>query len=227
MVLRMIIYLDLIVLVTICSNIIMIETVELLFHSKIHWARAVVSSLFLCASLSFYFLPIPYYIYIRYFIGLAVGIYVFYGSFKTKIKKIALYYLMNLAMIGTLEVFKIKDLSFLIMTLFVIILLGILSKTIIPLEVLVTIKNKKHLLLYDSGNSTYYKYLPVVYLKESLKNSDYIYNGTLQYQTVEKEATIDVYYGPPLYIGKNKYIVAYAFSNIDEYDGILHQEVGI
>lgn len=223
----MIIYLDLVILSTIIVNTLIIEGVECFFNERINIIRVIICDLLSCLFLFLFIMPIGKLVFIRYFLGIFLGMIAFNKcSIPKKIIKVALYYLLNLSLIGTLAVFKIKNLGFLLIcTLFTVILSIIISYRNNS-ELTVKINNKKLIALYDSGNASYYSDTPIVYLDYKYKNDDYVFFTKTTVDTIGGSVDIYIYNGPNIYINNKEYKVYYAFSNINNYDIILHKDIG-
>ena len=113
----MVIYLDLVIILTIVVHVLIIEGINAIFNEKIKIVRVIISSLLAVFLLSLYILPIGKFVWIRYLLGIPIGLIAFpKDKLVKRIIKIVFYYLLNLALVGTLAVFKIHNLFFLLIS---------------------------------------------------------------------------------------------------------------
>lgn len=225
----MIVYLDLVILATIIVNFAFIKTIYLIFHEKIKIFKLILGLILSVLSLLLFIMPLSIY-NLRYFIGIIIGLVSFnYDNLQNYIIKIALFYLLNMAFIGSLVVFNIHNILIMIIALLYTLILFIIEnykKTNKNIYYQVIINNKKLNAILDTGNETYYKGVPVVFIKLNFKDNSFIKIGELEIKNVLTNNVIDIYKGPNLII-KNKTInTYYAFTNNIQYDLILHQEIG-
>ena len=76
----MIIYIDLLILSTILVNFVFIKTIALIFKEKLSIIRVLISLVLSVAMLLLYFLPYQFYFFIRYFMGIIIGMIAFKKS---------------------------------------------------------------------------------------------------------------------------------------------------
>ena len=92
----MIIYIDLLILSTILVNFVFIKTIALIFKEKLSMIRVSISLILSVLLLLLYFLPYQFYFFIRYFMGIIIGMIAFQKSdIKQKLIKIVIFYLLN------------------------------------------------------------------------------------------------------------------------------------
>lgn len=223
----MVIYLDLVIISTFIVNTLIIEGINTIFNEKISIIRAILSGILAVLLLFIYLYPIGKITYIRYLLGIPLGIIAFKKTtIKNLIIKIIFYYLFNLALIGSLQIFKIKSISFVIISTILIIILGILTSFRNHYELEVIISKRKYHALYDSGNMSYYNNKPIIYLDEKYKNQNFTFIDTQLINTIHTSQLINIYIGPEILINKTKHQVYYAFIKLNEYDLILHKDIG-
>jgi hypothetical protein len=70
----MVIYLDLVFISTIVVNTLIIEAVECFFNEKINIIRVLICDILSCLLLTLFILPIGKLIFIRYFMGILLGV---------------------------------------------------------------------------------------------------------------------------------------------------------
>ena len=223
----MIIYLDLVIISTVLVNTLIILGIECIFNSRVNIIRIIISDLLSVIFLSLYLLPIGRFIFIRYFVGILIGIISFNKcNLKNKIIKVTLYYLFNISLVGILEIFNIRNMSLLIISTIFIISLGIIISFRNNDELVVKLNNKYMNALYDSGNYTIYKCYPVVYLNKKYISDIYKFVDNINVYTINGSCSVDIYEGPILKINNKSFNVYYAFSDIKEFDIILHKDLG-
>lgn len=177
--------------------------------------------------LSLYILPIGKLIFIRYLCGIVIGFIAFNKcSLPKMIIKLVLYYLLNLTLVGVLEVFNIKNMFLLIISSLLIIMMFIIVSFTNHQELSVKLENKYLNALYDSGNLSSYQNIPIVYLKQSYLNKSYIYLDKINVETINGIIKVDIYKGPKLKINHKEYKVYYAFCSLTDFDIILNKEIG-
>ena len=223
----MVIYLDLVILSTVLVNTLIILGIECIFNSSCNIFRIIISNLLSVVFLSLYLLPIGKLIFIRYLMGILIG-YISFNkcNIKNKIIKIVLYYLFNLSLVGVLEIFEIRNMVLLVISTIFIIGLGIIISFRNKDELVVKVNNKNMNVLYDSGNYTIYNKLPVVYLHQKYFSKIYKYIDKISINTIGGASMIDIYEGPTLKINNTEFKVYYAFSDVIEFDMILHKDLG-
>lgn len=222
----MIVYIDLVIISTIIVNCLIISGVSVIFNSSINIIRLIVSSICSVLLLFLFINQIGKYGFIRYILGIPLGIL----SFKEKdllrkVSKITLYYLMNLTFIGTLYVFNIKSFLFIIISSILTIVLylfeSVRNKNIIEC----IIDNNTYNSLYDSGNSSYYNNIPIIYIDSKYKNNNYTFIDTIRVEHIGGYSIIDIYEGSNIIIGRKNYKCYYGFSTLNGYDLLLHKDM--
>lgn len=223
----MIIYLDLVIISTILVNILIIEGIESIFRERLRIIRVIISSLLSVALLGLYLLPIGKITWIRYLLGIPIALTAFPKGKLTKvIMQVVFYYLLHLALIGTLEIFNIRSLSFLIISTILVIGMGIITAFRANEDLEVKIGKKIYRAIYDSGNASYYLHVPVIYLDLKYYSNEYHQIGEMVVNHLHGSSLIAVYQGPELFVNHHKILVYYAFTTLDEYDLILHKDIG-
>jgi hypothetical protein len=223
----MVVYLDLVILSTVLVNTLMIMGIECILNGKLSIIRVILSNVVLVLSLGLYLINIKELIFIRYLIGILIG-YISFNkcNIKSKIIKIVVYYLFNISLVGVLEIFEIRNLGLLILSVIFIICLGMIISFYNKNELEVKVNNLSLNALYDSGNYSFYKGVPVVYLDYKYFNSSFIFVDKLVVNTISSKTLINIYTGPVLKINNKVFNVYYAFSDIKNFDVILHKDLG-
>lgn len=223
----MIIYIDLIIISTIFVNYLFIKTINIMFKEKTSYIRLIVSLLVSVLSLALYLLPYKTYFVIRYFIGIIIGIIAFKNNNpKSKIIKIIIFYILNMSFIGTLVVFKIKNIIPMILSVIYIILLYLIQnyKEVFKNEYIYKVKiNKKTYKGYmDTGNTSTYKSIPIIYINKKYQTNEFKKIASTYISTISSNILIDIYEGDYLIYNKKKYNVYYSFTDNITYDLLLN-----
>ena len=223
----MIIYIDLIIISTIFVNYLFIKTINIMFKEKTSYIRLIVSLLVSVLSLALYLLPYKTYFVIRYFIGIIIGIIAFKNNNpKSKIIKIIIFYILNMSFIGTLVVFKIKNIIPMILSVIYIILLYLIQnyKEVFKNEYIYKVKiNKKTYKGYmDTGNTSTYKSIPIIYINKKYQTKEFKKIASTYISTISSNILIDIYEGDYLIYNKKKYNVYYSFTDNITYDLLLN-----
>lgn len=227
----MIVYLDLVIISTIVVNYAFIKTITLIFKEKIKIIRIVLGLILSVLSLLLFILPSSIY-NLRYFVGIIIGIVSFqYDNIQNFIIKIALFYLLNMAFIGTLVIFNIHSIILMLVALLYVLILFILEnykKYNDNIYHQIKINNILINAILDTGNETYYQGVPVVFIKNKYFNNKFQLLGSLTINNVTSIDIINIYNGPNIKTKDNKkeMKVYYAFTDTIQYDLILHQELG-
>ena len=229
----MIIYIDLLILSTILVNFVFIKTIALIFKEKLSIIRVLISLVLSVAMLLLYFLPYQFYFFIRYFMGIIIGMIAFKKSdVKQKIIKIVIFYLLNMTFIGCLVVFEVKSILPLILTVVYVVVLYLVQnyKDLFKKENenLYYIKlNKQTLKGYlDTGNLATYQNIPIVFIKKIFLSNEFILEGVTTIQSIFEEKKVHLYKGPSLEVEKKLYQVYYVFVDEIDYDIILNNSIG-
>lgn len=233
---KVIVYLDIVILSTVVVNYALIKSILLIYHEKVNYLRLSLGLLVSVLALGLYIIPWPWLFNLRYFIGFIIGIISFpFTSIKDMIIKIVVFYLLNLAFIGTLVIFDIHNYFVMFIALIYIIIMWIVEN-----YHHIEIKNKGYLYnvsiegatlrgYLDSGNEVYYEGLPVVFIKSCYLDNKYQIIGTLMIETMIGNNEVIIYKGPLLTIYKkkipHKFIVYYVFKNEIKYDVVLNKEI--
>ena len=223
----MVIYLDLVIISTVLVNTLIILGICSFLNEHYNVLRIILSDMLAVLLLSLYILPIGKLIFIRYLCGIVIGFIAFNKcSLPKMIIKLVLYYLLNLTLVGVLEVFNIKNMFLLIISSLLIIMMFIIISFTNHQELSVKLENKYLNALYDSGNLSSYQNVPIVYLKQSYLNKSYIYLDKINVETINGINKVDIYKGPNLKINHKEYKVYYAFCSLTDFDIILNKEIG-
>lgn len=229
----MIVYLDLVIGSTLVVNYAMIKTIALVFHEKLKIWRIITALFFSVLVLGMFILPFKWLINIRYFMGVPIVLLAFsYHNIKDTIIKTVIFYFLNVAFIGTLVIFKIKNLYLLLVALLYVLICwiienyknGCIKENTLTYIVKIGDCNIKGFL--DTGNQAYYQGIPIVFIKNKYFNNQYQKLGTTRVGGIGGFTTINVYKGPPVEVVGNSYIVYFAFSDHINHEMILHQELG-
>ena len=143
----------------------------------------------------------------RYTVGIWMGLAAFPGKLKTKTIQIAGLYVLNYAFIGSLVIFDIQSLFWIIISLFYIVVLYLIINFKIGINQAnltydVIILPEKHLKAYlDTGNLSMYEGKPLV-LEEKWKNACFDHVGYAKIRSVNGVSETEVYRGPLLQIGQ-------------------------
>lgn len=227
----MIVYLDLVIISTIIVNYAFIKTISLIFKEKMNIIRIILGLILSVLSLLLFILPSSIY-NLRYFVGIIIGIVSFkYDNIQNFIIKIALFYLLNMAFIGTLVIFNIHNIILMLIALLYVLILFILEnykKYNSNIYHQVKINNILINAILDTGNETYYQGVPIVFIKNKYFNNEFKLIGSLAINNVNSIDIINIYDGPLIKTINNEkeMKVYYAFSDTIQYDLILHQELG-
>lgn len=222
----MVVYIDLIIIATCIVNYSFIKTINILFHHSTSFIRMFLALLLSVVSLVLYLLPYNYFFIIRYFIGIFIGIIAFnHQNKKIKIIKIVLFYILNMTFIGTLVVFKIKNFILMLITMLYVIILYIIEHYQVIFKedyYEIKIKKKSIIAFLDTGNTTQFENIPIIFLKEKYRNNDFIYITTIKIKTICGINQIKIYNGPLITIKHQQFKVYYAFDKNLNYDGLLN-----
>lgn len=227
----MIVYLDLVIISTIIVNYAFIKTISLIFKEKMNIIKIILGLILSVLSLLLFILPSSIY-NLRYFVGIIIGIVSFkYDNIQNFIIKIALFYLLNMAFIGTLVIFNIHNIILMLIALLYVLILFILEnykKYNSNIYHQVKINNILINAILDTGNETYYQGVPIVFIKNKYFNNEFKLIGSLAINNVNSIDIINIYDGPLIKTINNEkeMKVYYAFSDTIQYDLILHQELG-
>lgn len=227
----MIIYLDLLILSTILVNYLFIKTISVIYKEKLSLIRVIISLVLSVVSLLLYLLPYKIYFVIRYFIGIIIGMIVFKDNNKlNKLIKIIIFYLLNMAFIGTLVVFDIHSFIPMILSVIYIILLYIIQtyqKNIYTKQTIgIYINNVKYNAYLDTGNICCYNNRPVVFINKKHICNIYKELDEIKINTIGSDTYIKIYSGPNLIYNNIEYDVYYAFDDNLVYDVLLNNLMG-
>lgn len=228
----MVVYLDLVILTMVFSDYAILKTIAIIFKEKAKILRFIFAILFCVISLILFIFPIKKMLFLRYFVGIPIVFIAYpFKNYKDFIIKVVTYYLLNIAFIGSIIVFKIKNMYMLFVALLYVLVSKIIEsyQNIIinenNLTYKVRVSNYKLLGYLDTGNITYYNGLPVVFIKDIYKSSVlFIKKGEINLKGINGSNKVDVYEGPPLYINRSSQIVYYVFNSMIDYDIILNRD---
>ena len=130
--------------------------------------------------------------------------------------------------IGTLVVFKIDKLIYVIFFLIFTIILFIIEKIKLNSSNVIYITLNKQTLktLIDTGNKCSYQNIPITFLKKTLYSDEFIKIGEMLTKCINEEVLVDIYIGPLIMINQQYKITYYAFVDISTYDCIIGEELG-
>ncbi|MCM1513944.1 MAG: sigma-E processing peptidase SpoIIGA [Anaeroplasma bactoclasticum] len=228
----MIVYLDLLILSTIVVNLAFIKTIAFFFKEKISLIRLLLALSLSVGLLFLYLLPYRTYFALRYIAGIFIGIVAFHPkNIKIKIIEIVIFYFLTMAFIGTLFVFQVKSLILMLVSLVYVIVLYIIQ------NYQKVFQKEQHFQVdiqigalhmqgyYDTGNTSYYQEMPIIYINKKYQDSQFKKIDCLVIQTIEGNSQMDIYIGPILKTKRQSYLVVYAFVNQMEYQVILHRDI--
>lgn len=222
-----VVYLDLVILSTIFVNYLFITSIGYLIKERVKVIRLILGISISLLSLVLFIVPIKYIYNLRYFVGILIGV-VSYKKGKNKLIGISLMYLVNLGFIGTLVVFKISSIWLLLIVALLIVLLHffiyttnkVLKETDLTYNVI--LDGITYIGLYDTGNSSTYEGIPIVYLNKTLKSEKFQIEGVLKIGVVTGFSYVTVFRGPKVYIKTKEYSCYFVFSESINYDLILN-----
>jgi hypothetical protein len=226
-----IVYVDLVIGSTLVVNYSLLKTIKLIFKEKNNILRMGLALLASVASLGFFFVSNPYLVCLRYFYGILIAAIAFdWHNKKEAIMKTVIFYLMNFAFVGTLEVFNIQNSWLILIALMYIVFLILVEsfkKIVINPNCLaydVSIRGT-HLSLrgfLDTGNQSAYEGIPIVYLNQKYQTDKFRYVSTHVISTINGDVAISLYEGPEIIINKKIFPVYYAFIGLKDYDVLLN-----
>lgn len=222
-----VVYIDLVIISTILVNYLFIISIGYFIGEKVSIMRLVVGIIISIISLFLFIVPVKYIYNIRYFIGLLIGA-VCYKKGKNKILGITFMYLINLGFIGSLVVFKITSYVLLIVTAILIVIMHACihfsRKGIKPLNLSynVLIDKVKMVGFLDTGNSSSYKGLPLIYINEIYKTKIFNFIGRTKISLISGDELIDIYMGPKIIVKNKSFKVYYVFTKNIDSDVILN-----
>lgn len=228
----MIVYLDLLILSTVVVNWAFIKTIAFFFKEKLNLIRLLLALVLSVVLLFLYLLPYRAYFALRYIAGIVIGIVAFHPkNIKVKIIEIVIFYFLTMAFIGTLFVFQVKSVILMLVSLLYVIVLYIIQnyQKIFQKEQhfqmniqIGTLYIKGY---YDTGNTSYYHEIPIVYLDKKYQDSQFQKIDSLIIQTIDGHSQIDIYTGPLLWAKNQSYVVVYAFVDQMAHHAILHRDI--
>lgn len=228
----MTVYLDLLILSTIVVNWAFIKTIAFFFKEKLNLIGLALALVLSVGLLLFYLLPYRTYFALRYVAGILIGIVAFHPkNIKVKIIEIVIFYFLTMAFIGTLFVFQVKSVILMLVSLVYVIVLYIIQnyQKVFQKEqnfqINVQIGTFQINGYYDTGNTSYYYEIPIIYINKKYQDNQFKKMDCLSVQTIHKNTQIDIYTGPVLRTKKHTYRVVYAFVDEIVYDAILHRDI--
>lgn len=228
----MVVYLDLVILSALLADYAILKTISVVFKEKVIVWRFIVALIFSTINLLLFLFPLKHFMVLRYLSGIVIVFIAYpFHSIQDKIIRIVVFYFLNIAFIGTIVIFKIRNIMMLGVALLYVIVCWIIEnyKNVSINEnqqtYSVKIGDKKLKGYLDTGNTVYHQGIPVIFLNDKY----YLYSifkkiDEMKIQGIQGESKMDIYNGPLLFIGKESYIVHYAFSNIGKWDVLLHCE---
>lgn len=225
----MIIYIDLVILSTLLVSYSFLKLIYLI--NNIHYSkiRLYISTFVSTLSIILFFIPYKYISFIRHLYGILVGLIAFKtNSIKYKIKLITSFYILNYLFIGTLVVFKIDKLIYVIVFLLFTVVLFIIEKIKLNSSnvIYITLNNQLLKTLIDTGNICSYQNIPIAFLRKNLFNDEFIKIGEILTKCINEEVLVDIYIGPLIMINQQSKICYFAFVDISSYDCIIGEELG-
>lgn len=228
----MIVYLDLLILSTVVVNWAFIKTIAFFFKEKLNLIRLLLALVLSVGLLFLYLLPYRAYFALRYIAGIVIGIVAFHPkNIKVKIIEIVIFYFLTMAFIGTLFVFQVKSVILMLVSLLYVIVLYIIQ------NYQKIFQKEQHFQMniqigtfyikgyYDTGNTSYYQEIPIVYLDKKYQDSQFQKIDSLIIQTIDGHSQIDIYTGPLLWSKNQSYVVVYAFVDQMAHHAILHRDI--
>ena len=228
----MIVYLDLLILSTVVVNWAFIKTIAFFFKEKLNLIRLLLALVLSVVLLFLYLLPYRAYFALRYIAGIVIGIVAFHPkNIKVKIIEIVIFYFLTMAFIGTLFVFQVKSVILMLVSLLYVIVLYIIQ------NYQKIFQKEQHFQMniqigtfyikgyYDTGNTSYYQEIPIVYLDKKYQDSQFQKIDSLIIQTIDGHSQIDIYTGPLLWSKNQSYVVVYAFVDQMAHHAILHRDI--
>lgn len=228
----MIVYLDLVLIATFITDYTILKTISMVWKEKIIIYRFIIALMFSLMNVLLFIFPFKHLMIIRYFVGILIVLIAYpIKSIKDIIIKIIIYYLLNIAFIGTIVIFKVNN----FMMLFISLLFVVISWIIENYKGVVINENKNAYKIkinsvilkayLDTGNTVYYQGIPVIFINDKYRNTFSLTAvGILQIQGINGTSKVAIYDGDPILINGNSIIVKYAFMNIENYDVLLHRD---
>jgi len=228
----MIVYLDIVILSMVFTDSFILNTIALVLKEKISILRIGLAVLISIIGLTLFLFPLRHFFILRYFVGIIIVLFAYkFKNIKTFIIEVVMYYMLNIAFIGTIVTFRVNNIAMLIISLFLVIISKIVEnyKSIIICEneliQKVKINNVNLSAYFDTGNMAYYKGIPVVFISDKFFNNlNFKKIGSLDIHTIDSISQASIYLGPPLYINHTTQIVYYCFQQNLKYDLILHRD---
>lgn len=226
----MVIYIDLVIIVTLLINYIFIKAINIIFNSKTSVVRTIIATFMSVIALVFYLLPYPFLWNLRHLYGIVIGLVAFKDKNKSRlIVKIITFYVMNYLLIGTLAIFNIHSIINLIIVSLIIVIVSFIeyflkfkiTKMSYSTNYNYSLENKTLKTLVDTGNKCYYQGLMVAFLDIKFLDQKFIMIGEMLTKSVLGEKLVDIYIGPPLIYKNEELITYFAFMKIDNYDLII------
>ena len=223
-----VVYIDLVILSTLAVNYLFLKAISILIKQKITFIRLVISLMISVFSLFLFIAPIKFIYNVRYFIGLLIGVIAFKQS-KYKLYAVSLMYILNLSLIGTLVIFNIDSIVLLlVVTVLIVILEGIniympriIKSSILEYNDLYKVEIGSIILngFLDTGNSSNYLGIPIIYIPTKYLNDEFAYFLDYEVKLITGIEMIKLYTGPNLIINSKSYQCVYVFSK--EIDNVI------
>jgi hypothetical protein len=228
---KVIVYVDLVIGSTLVVNYSLLKTIKLIFKEKKNITRMSLALVASVASLGFFFVSNPYLVCLRYLYGILIAAIAFdWHNKKEAIMKTVIFYLMNFAFVGTLEVFNIQNSLLIFIALLYIVFLVLVEsfkKIVINPSCLaydVSIRGTYFSLrgFLDTGNQSMFEGTPIVFIDQKYQTDKFHFVSITSIRTVSSETDISIYEGPDIIINKKTMPVYYAFLSLKDYDVLLN-----
>lgn len=228
----MIVYLDLVLIATIITDYTILKTINQVWKEKIVIYRFIIALLFSVGNVLLFIFPFKHLMILRYFLGIIIVLIAYpFKSIKDIFIKIIIYYLLNIAFIGVIVIFKVNNFLMLGVSLLFVVVSWIIEnyKGVVINEnnniYKIEIGNTLLKAYLDTGNTAYFDGIPVIFINDKIKNSlDLTEIGIMKVQGINGQTNITIYDGLPIKINNKKVIVKFAIINIDKYDVLLHRD---
>lgn len=228
----MIVYLDLVLIATIITDYTILKTINQVWKEKIVIYRFIIALLFSVGNVLLFIFPFKHLMILRYFLGIIIVLIAYpFKSIKDTFIKIIIYYLLNIAFIGVIVIFKVNNFLMLGVSLLFVVVSWIIEnyKGVVINEnnniYKIEIGNTLLKAYLDTGNTAYFDGIPVIFINDKIKNSlDLTEIGMMKVQGINGQTNITIYDGLPIKINNKKVIVKFAIINIDKYDVLLHRD---
>lgn len=235
----MIVYVDLVFLLNFFINFFLLAIIEIIFKEKINYLRIVFASFIGGGIILAYCLNNLLFTLFQIFGGILIALFAYYHNNPQKIIiKIASFYLINLAVVGLLSIFKITDFYLLLLCLVLVVVI-IFFETNKKYYVFINANKYRIYVSFDNYTLDIEGYLdtgnfalsldnkPLVFIDQKYFKEDLLSNKNVQINTINGLQSVLVYEPQSFYIKmKNKKIykdVLIVFSDINQnFDCLLN-----